>query len=173
MNIPVIQTPLETTLPVHDLASKYGNLTFVACAVHSQPSWFFKGCVNLKPPHPTSHPTSHPSHVRPMHVQHCSGYFFSLQDNQNYPYLIVLKSLETYNYIVVVENETFVETETLVSAIMYLFATYSFNMAYPQGCYSVLILFQKYILGILSFLYLIFLYYLTLPLCTPLPCQKI
>lgn len=69
--------------------------------------------------------------------------------SQNFPYLIVLKSLETYNFVVVVENEIFVETETLVYALMYLFATYySFNMAYPQGCYSVLILFQKYILGI-------------------------
>ena len=63
---------------------------------------------------------------------------------KNYPYLMVLESAEAINFVVMVEREAFVETETFNSALLYLFAAYYvFNIAYPKGCYSVFIFFTK------------------------------
>lgn len=68
---------------------------------------------------------------------------------KNYPYLMVLESAEAINFVVMVEREAFVETETFNSALLYLFAAYYvFNIAYPKGCYSVFIFLQKYVLAV-------------------------
>ena len=68
---------------------------------------------------------------------------------KNYPFLMVLESAEAINFVVTVEREAFVETETFNSALLYLFAAYYvFNIAYPKGCYSVFIFLQKYVLAV-------------------------
>lgn len=68
---------------------------------------------------------------------------------KNYPYLMVLESAKAINFLVIIEREIFVETETFNSALLYLFAAYYvFNIAYPKFCYPVFIFLQKYVLAI-------------------------
>ena len=65
------------------------------------------------------------------------------------PYIIALQSTEKSSYIIVVEGEVLVTTEYFRSALLYLFAAYyTFNIAYPQLQYPVLILIQRYIMGL-------------------------